>query len=189
MADNKFLDQQGLSAVWSQINNIFARVRRDNHYNYSDDFVPVNREICLVDTAGQGLRAKVGDGATKWKDLPFTDAEVYNAINLLVQRGYYYDGVFYSDSTHTTPLVASIETIYIDAGTSKIYIHNGSKYVTTNDVLPNASATQAGIIKLYSSTGQNIDGTMTQKAITDKLNTKVEAEVNGAEEILILSIN
>lgn len=188
MADNKFLDQQGLGTLWSQINNIFARVRRDNYFNYKDDFIPVNREICLVDTAGQGLRAKIGDGSTKWKDLPFTDDEIYNTIDTIIQRGYYYNGAFYSDSTHTMLLVASIETIYIDASTSRIYVYNGNEYISTNDVLPSASATQAGIVKLYSTTGQNTDGTMTQKAITDKLNTKVEARVDTSDELLILSI-
>jgi len=44
----------------------------------------VDREICLVDTAGQGLRAKVGDGITLWKNLPFTDEVIYNAIDIII---------------------------------------------------------------------------------------------------------
>lgn len=187
MADNKFLDQSGLNILWSQIGNVYARVRRDNHYNYADDFIPVNREICLVDTAGQGLRAKVGDGITLWKNLPFTDDVIYNTIDSIVQRGYYYEGKFYSDSTHTEELVSSGESIYIDVAQSKVYIYN-NEYVCLNKTIPNATANEPGIVKLYSTTGQQIDGTMTQKAITDELNKKVEASVNGSDELLILSI-
>lgn len=40
------------------------------------------------------------------------------------------------------------------------------------NVLPIASDTVAGITKIYSTTGQNTDGTMTQKSITDSLATK-----------------
>lgn len=188
MADNKFLDSAGLSTLWGQIGKIYARVRRDNHYNYADDFIPVDREICLVDTAGQGLRAKVGDGITLWKNLPFTDEVIYNAIDIIIQRGYYHEGKFYSDSTHTEELVASGESIYIDAAQSKVYIYNNNEYVCLNKIIPNATANEAGIVKLYSATGQEIDGTMTQKAITDELNKKVEASVNGSDELLILSI-
>lgn len=36
-----------------------------------------------------------------------------------------------------------------------------------------ASETQAGLIKMYSSSGTNTDGTMTQKAITDALSEKI----------------
>lgn len=42
-------------------------------------------------------------------------------------------------------------------------------------------------MKLYNSTGSNIDGTMSQKAITDELNEKVELTLNQEEETLIFS--
>ena len=40
------------------------RLRRDNDYNYAkikDTFIPASGEVCLVDTAKQGLCAVVGD--------------------------------------------------------------------------------------------------------------------------------
>jgi len=40
-------------------------------------------------------------------------------------------------------------------------------------------------MKLYNTTGQNTDGTMTQKVITDQLNTKVGAEYDSSQELLI----
>ena len=47
--------------------NVILRLRRDNYFNYDTktDFVPKSGEICLVDTARNGLRAKVGDGDRK----------------------------------------------------------------------------------------------------------------------------
>jgi hypothetical protein len=50
-----------------------------------------------------------------------------------------------------------------------------------------ATDTTPGIMKLYSTTGQNTDGTMTQKAITDELEEKVEVEVIHSEELLIFT--
>lgn len=47
--------------------NAVLRLRRDNDYNYSkikDSFIPKNGEICLIDTAKDGLRAVCGDGSS-----------------------------------------------------------------------------------------------------------------------------
>lgn len=41
------------------------QLRRDNDYNFEkvkNTFVPENGEVILIDTAKDGLRAKVGDG-------------------------------------------------------------------------------------------------------------------------------
>ena len=167
------------------------KLRRDNDYNYEakkTTYIPLKGEVCLVDVAGEGLKAKVGDGVTVWANLPYTDEEIYEAIDALIVSGELVNGVFYTDSTHTSFYEAKGDTIYIDTVTSKVYIYNGG-YVCSNETLPTASAVQAGIVKLYSTTGQDTDGTMTQKAITDKLNTKVGATVNSAEELLILSVS
>ena len=42
-------------------------------------------------------------------------------------------------------------------------------------------------MKLYNGVGQNTDGTMTQKAITDELDTKVELTLKEEEELVIFS--
>ena len=67
-----------------------------------------------------------------------------------------------------------------------------------------ASAETAGVMKLYRVTGQNEDGTMTQKAITDgldnisggldviatELTTKISASIDSQDnELLIFSTN
>ena len=192
MADNKFLDQQGLNTLWSRIGEIYARVRRDNESNWNkikDTFIPENREICFVDIIGKGLRAKVGDGVTVFAQLPYTDDPLYEAISAIVQRGYFYNGKFYSDSSHTEELTASSDTIYIEAERSVLYIYNNNEYVAITDMLPSATEIKPGILKLYSTTGQNTDGTMTQRAITNELQKKIEATVDLPEETLVLSIS
>ena len=44
-----------------------------------------------------------------------------------------------------------------------------------------------GLTKLYATTGYAEDGTMTQKAITDELDDKVEVTLNHDEELLIFT--
>lgn len=166
------------------------KLRRDNDYIYEakkNTFIPLKGEVCLVDVAGEGLKAKIGDGSTVWANLPYTDEDIYKAIDALIVSGELVDGIFYTDSTHTSSYPARGDTIYIDTVRSKVYIYN-NEYVCLNKDVANASAEEAGIVKLYSITGQKTDGTMTQKAITDELNKKVEASVNGSDELLILSI-
>lgn len=167
--------------------NAILQLRRDNDYNYEkikDTFIPHNGEVCLVDTSRNGLRAKIGDGTHKFAELPFADVDT--ASNIII-RGYLNNNTFYYESTYENIIDASFNKIYIDASGNKVYFYNGAEYIVINDDLPVASSTSAGIVKLYGETGQNTDGTMTQKAITDELNTKVEASFNDAEELLILS--
>lgn len=44
-------------------------------------------------------------------------------------------------------------------------------------------------MKLYDTVGDNTDGTMTQKAITDELNEKVEIDTDVSNELLTFIIN
>lgn len=72
--------------------NAVLRLRRDNDYNYDkikSTFIPANGEICLVDTAKEGLRAVCGDGKSTFAELSF--------LNDFIQKGYYFEGNFYSD--------------------------------------------------------------------------------------------
>jgi len=163
------------------------RLRRDNDYNYEpikDKFIPANGEVVLVDTARDGLRAKVGDGYSTYAQLQFTDEDIRNTV----QQGYFENGIFYKDITKQTPFPMMINKIYIDKDTRKIYYYNGTEFVPAGAQLTNASNDTAGIMKLYNTVGQNIDGTMTQKSITDELNLRFKADVNVDDESLVLTI-
>lgn len=173
---------------WVSLNQVafdgIIQLRRDNDFNYEkikDTFIPANGEICLVDTARDGLRAVCGDGVHTFGELDF--------IGELLVRGYYYNGNFYADSLHTQPIEGSIIKIYIDLNKSGLYYFDGVNYqsVRAEGSIPTASSITPGIMKLYDSIGDNTDGTMTQKAITDELDDKVEVSLNLEEETLIFS--
>lgn len=106
----------------------------------------------------------------------------------IVIRGYFLNDNFWTDSTYTVPLEKNNVRLYIDNNSGLIYQYNGAKYVSTNDVLPKASSDLEGIMKLYKSKGSKEDGTMTQKAITNELNTKVEAKVEGETAIFSITM-
>jgi hypothetical protein len=173
---------------WVTLNSVavdgIIKLRRDNDFNYEkikDTFIPANGEICLVDTARDGLRAVCGDGVHTFGELDF--------VGEVLIRGYYYNGDFYSDIQHENKVVGSITKIYIDMHKGSLYYFDGVYYQSTTEEgsIPTATSTTAGIMKLYDSVGYNTDGTMTQKAITDELDDKVEISLNLDEETLIFT--
>lgn len=155
------------------------KLRRDNDYNYEkvkDTFIPVKGEVCLVDTARLGLCVKVGDGVSTYGSLEY--------VNTIFQMVTFVEGKAFVNDKEIAP---SGNKIYIDANnTNDLYYYNGVEFVLIGPgSLPAASAETAGIMKLYSTTGENVDGTMTQKAITDELNTKISASVNLEDETIV----
>lgn len=159
--------------IWSNV-----ALRRDNYFNYKADFVPQNGEICLVDTARDGLRAVCGDGKTKFENLEYVDE--------FIVKGYFKDESFYKDSAYTNEISGANHKLYVDLNNIKLYIFDGDKYITVGgDHIPTANEATPGIMKLYNTVGQNQDGTMTQKAITDELNEKFEMDVIHEEEMLV----
>lgn len=167
-------------------------LRRDNDYNYKkieNTFIPANGEVCFVDVAGYGLRTKVGNGVSTFAQLPYADETILQNINSLIVKGYLYQGKFYIDASHTELIEGMIGRIYIDAISSKLYTYNGINYETQNGSLPNATADTAGVVKLYDQVGQNVDGTMTQRAITNELNEKFEMDVVEEEEMVVFDVD
>ena len=168
--------------------NGILRLRRDNDYNYArieNKFIPANGEVCLVDTAKMGLRAKVGNGIDVWKNLAYSDEFLINQINNVVEKGYLHENEFYADLEHSIALDKSINKIYITKDSNKIYHFDGNNYIILGGGLPTASSEVAGIMKLYDSTGNEVDGTMTQRAITDELDDKIEMIVEPEAETII----
>lgn len=121
-----------------ELNAIF-RLRRDNDYNYAkveNKFIPANGEVCLVDTARNGLRAKIGDGISTFASLPFADTDI--ASNIIV-RGYIYENQFYSDANFTYVIEPSVNKIYIDALRGTVYYYHEGKYIAITQTVPAAS--------------------------------------------------
>ena len=166
--------------------NAIIKLRRDNEANFNlikNSFIPANGEVVLVDTSN-GLRAKVGTGITTYGALPFTDVVSRNGV----VNGYYDNGIFYTDNLKTSVINGSTGKIYVDNIHSKIYFYNGENYINIQQTLTTATEEIPGIVKLYNSIGNNTDGTMTQKAITDELNTRYKTSVQANEELLIFSL-
>lgn len=166
--------------------NATIQLRRDNDYNFKkveNFFVPANGEVVLVDTAKDGLRAKVGDGYSTFAQLQYTDADLRNPV----LHGYYYNSGFYQDAMHTIPMARMMNKIYIDDSVRKVYYFDGTNYICIQDHLVNATSDIPGIVKLYNETGYNIDGTMTQKAITDELDLRYKADIDSNNELLVFS--
>lgn len=173
----------------TQIVDVVLQLRRDNDYNYrriENSFIPLKGEVCLVDTAKNGLRAKIGDGVTPFARLRYTDEDI--ARNVII-KGYLYDNQFYSDAKHITLIEASVNKIYLNAANGTLYVYNGKEYEAITQTIAAATAVTAGVMKLYDSLGENTDGTMTQKAITDELNDKVEIATDTENELLTFIIN
>ena len=156
-------------------------LRRDLKANFNPALVPLKGELLFVQQEDGSLRLKVGDGSKQFYSLPYLDEE-----NNIVVWGYYLNGKFYTSSTYTTEVEKSKAHIYIDSIEEKVYIYDGSKYVCVDSDIPNASAQQAGIMKLYSSQGQNTDGTITQKFFTDSIDDILFSVDEEDAECLVL---
>lgn len=166
--------------------NAVIQLRRDNDYNYKkveNSFIPANGEVVLVDTAKDGLRAKVGDGYSTFAQLQYTDNDLRNTV----LHGHFYQNNFYQDAAHTMLMNGMINKIYIDDAARKLYFFDGTQYITITSNFVTATADTPGVVKLYGTTGQNIDGTMTQKAITDELELRYKAEIDSNNELLVFS--
>jgi hypothetical protein len=169
-----------------------VQLRRDNDYNYAkvgDTFIPANGEVCLVDTARNGLRVKCGDGVSTWNQLDFADEYVV--------KGYYHEEKFYRDEAHTIPVEGADQRIYVDIKERVLYFFDNNKFITVagncefDGTTEKTTATEdtPGTMKLYQNIGLNEDGTMSQKAIVNELEEKLEAVLDADEELLILDPN
>ena len=152
------------------------KLRRDTINNYASypNHIPLKGEICIVDptastpwTQSKNIRIKIGDGVTTWSNLKFYDEQ-----NSSVLCGYYYNGGFYQDLSHTIEIEdLNFKTLYVDLHQGIIYYYDGVELKANVVTIPNASALQPGIMKLYQTLGSNTDGTMSQKAITDAISS------------------
>ncbi len=119
--------------------NAIIQLRRDNDYNFEavkNTFIPANGEVVLVDTAKDGLRAKVGNGYSTYAELNFTDADLRNAV----LHGYLYEGKFYRDLIHSVEMIPMINKIFIDDSTRKIYFYNVESYQNIQTTFTTASS-------------------------------------------------
>lgn len=118
-------------------------------------------------------KLKIGNGNTSWADLNYLNSTDYSI----------------SPDNNSVAIDNNDKlTIYgfEQASINSIPVKNAEGKIEWK-VLEIGSADNLGLTKLYSSLGGNEDGAITQKAITDELNEKIEIELNHDEELLIFS--
>ena len=165
----------------AKVINTVIKLRYDQDYNYQrvgNSFVPAKGEVCLVNTRDSGLRALVGDGQKTYNQLDYVDYIFF--------KGYFDGKVFWKEEEFVNEFEKNINKIYIALnGNNDLYIYNGENYEKLYN-LPYANSKTAGVVKLYDEVGNNTDGSMTQKAITEELEKKVETSIEG-ETIFFIS--
>ena len=126
-------------------------------------------------------KLKIGDGKTNYEDLPYITGDGGSTSSDLIMVGYYDNetDIFWKEPTKVNALPRLTTSLYIDKLSTFVYYLQNNKYTS---VFGLASKDSYGLSKLYNSTGQNIDGTMTQKALTDSFNNIVD--VSEEDELL-----
>lgn len=168
----------------TKVINTVIKLRRDNDYNYKKSgqkFIPAYGEVCFVDTARSGLRAVVGDGVTVFDNLEFAD-DIF--VKAYFNKA---DGKFYKSADFVEEEIGNTNRIYIDLNNpNHIYYYNGVDYVVVGaGELPTASAEVPGIMKLYNTKGDNVDGAISQFAFTQEINKKIEMDIDVGKETVI----
>ena len=82
-------------------------------------------------------------------------------------RGYYFNNKFYTDTTYTTELEKTDEMVYVDHLTGGLYTYDSVNGYRS--ALKLASESEAGIVKLYKDKGENDDGAVDQKTISEAI--------------------
>ena len=116
--------------------------------------------IYLVQVAGDTYSEYIWQNGDYVK---LRDTIIANALTF----GYYYADVFWKEAAHINRLPDYVQSIYMDVPNKELYCYDTSlhKY---KKFLQKATPTVPGIMKLYNDSGENTDGTMTQKSITKK---------------------
>lgn len=158
----------------AKVINTVIKLRYDQDYNYQrvgNTFIPAKGEVCLVNTSNSGLRALVGDGQKTYNQLDYVDYIFF--------KGYFDGKVFWKEEEFVNELEKNINKIYIALNSNNdLYIYNGENYEKLYN-LSYANSKTAGVVKLYDEVGNNTDGSMTQRAITEELEKKVETSIEG----------
>lgn len=112
-------------------------------------------------------------------------------FDLFIVRGYYYNGEFYANTTHTEKYVGYNHKLYVDITENSnplVYTFDGEKYTPISYIPEIASADKPGIMKLFDNSGEAIDGTMTQRSITKGIQSIKFATDALDSECLILDL-
>lgn len=141
--------------------------RGDENYFLRSNIVLQKGEVAIVTTTYQGTRIKIGDGSTRFENLP------YETFGLLA-KGFISssDPSVFNDAT-MHPINHNAHLLFLDQNTGFLYywdpVNNRYQYVRQNEV------------KLYDS----IDGTATDGSVTQRaLNAAMNRIQNAARNVV-----
>lgn len=178
MAVDKYLNQDGLSHVADYVNRkltvvssmpssptdlrtvLYVGATTEDYiqggiYIYdepNDEWIFISAiDVNLYETSWTGTQAEwaalTEDEQAKYEIVNFTDDFDPSMYDYII-KGYYYEGKFYEENTHTTEIEPSVNNIYIDIPTNYIYRYDsseteyiqigGGEAITYVDVLPSA---------------------------------------------------
>ena len=166
------------------IMEVVIQLRKDTELNFAKvahKFIPADGEVCLVETTDFGIKTKIGNGVDYIGDLPYAE-DGQAAI-----MGYYnsqYD-CFFKEQTETNIIPAAVNTLYIDIPSSEVY-HRLPDHFEKIISVAKVDLNKAGLTKLYSGHGNNVDGAVTQKGFTnaiDEIKFKVSVEDSECLEL------
>lgn len=131
-------------------------------------------------------RIKIGDGSTNVANLPFIDEPALDLIDEVS------DALTTLSGSVSTNYNESIIALNVD-GTTVTYVKgDGSTHSfetqDTNTTYSLGTDEVTGLTKLYATTGNAEDGTMTQKAIKTELDKKVGVSIDEVSNTLIFVI-
>ena len=141
--------------------------------------------IAKYNYAGETISIKNASG--QWVNYTVSDNGQLEPVSQdeFILNGYYLNGQFYTDASYTVLLEKNNNCLYIDKNTNCGYTWDGTQY---KSLTPEATEKLIGAMKLYQTHGKNIDGTMSQKVITEgvqSINLNVDSE---DEECLIIDL-
>ena len=183
--ENKFYyneSHEPEAAIACESGKIYVDISTNKTYRWSGStFAEISSSLSLGETASTAYRGDWGKAAYDHSQVPHAPAvaeENQNAFsNIIVGE----TAIAADTPTDSLTLVAGDNiTIVPDDTNNKITI------TATNTTYTTATATDSGLTKLYSDTGNNADGTMTQSAITAALEDK---EASGAAAAALSSAN
>ena len=182
---NKYLDQSGLSHLWSRLKTLLADKANATHEHSATDITSGTISVARGGTGKESVTSGnylVGNGTNAMTEK--TPAEVLADIGAASES--------YVDEAVTTNYNESIIGLSVD-GTTVTYIKGDGSVHTfetqdTNTTYTLGTDAVSGLTKLYATTGSAEDGTMTQKAIKTELDKKVGVDIDPAQNALIFTV-
>lgn len=158
------------------------------NWNLATGFIPMDGELIVYDADENYSykRVKIGDGETVVSALPFINEPTLDLIDEVSET---LDVLSGSVSTNYNESVIALS---VD-GTTVTYIKGDGSVHTfetqdTNTTYSLATDENSGLTKLYATTGNAEDGTMTQKAIKTELDKKVGVSMDENSDTLVFVI-